>query len=550
MTQTINWRTTLLWLVASTLLLMLTLVGAAAGTSPELDVTSKVDASLLRGDHASDDVEFLVLFRSQADLSATGALRTKETKGQYVYDTLRQSAQASQVEVRRILDAAEVPYRAYWINNMIWVRGNALLIQQLAQQPEVIAIRPNPAVKLDLPAQQMRLLQNPDELSDEYPWNLETVKAPAVWAMGYQGQGVVIGGQDTGYDWTHPALQPHYRGWNGQTADHDYNWHDAIHEDNPNTVPGNSCGYNSAEPCDDGYHGTHTMGTMVGDDGQGTRTGMAPSAGWIGCRNMEQGWGTPATYTECFEWFIAPYPVGGDSFTDGDPARAPHVINNSWSCPPSEGCTPDILKGVVEAVRAAGIVTVQSAGNSGSSCQSVTTPAAIYDASFTVGAVSSSGLIAGFSSRGPGPDGILKPDIAAPGVDIVSTLPGSGYGSLSGTSMAAPHVAGMVALLLSANPSLAGNVDAIEQAITQTANPRSTSQGCGGDLPDAVPNNVYGWGIIDVEAAVDASPIQPTPTATPTASPTPPAATPTPTSTPGAPMPYRHHLPIVVRAAG
>ncbi|MEZ4519661.1 MAG: S8 family serine peptidase [Chloroflexota bacterium] len=263
--------------------------------------------------------------------------------------------------------------------------------------------------------------------------------APEVWAWGYEGQGIVIGGQDTGYDWTHPALQPHYRGWDGQTANHDYNWHDAIHEENPNSSFGNSCGYDVSEPCDDGYHGTHTMGTMVGDDGQGNLTGMAPGAEWIGCRNMEDGWGSPATYTECFEWFIAPYPVGGDSFSDGDPAMAPHVINNSWSCPPSEGCTPDILQPVVEAVRAAGIVTVQSAGNTGPACQSVNTPAAIYDASFTVGAVDSSQNIAGFSGRGPVTgSGLPKPDIVAPGVGITSTIPGNGYGILSGTSMAAP----------------------------------------------------------------------------------------------------------------
>ncbi len=202
--------------------------------------------------------------------------------------------------------------------------------------------------------------------------------APDVWAQGFTGQGAVVGGQDTGYQWDHPALINQYRGWNGTTADHNYNWHDAIHSG------GGVCGANSPEPCDDSGHGTHTMGTMVGDDGAGNQIGMAPGARWIGCRNMDQGNGTPATYSECYQWFIAPTDLND---LNPDPSKAPDVINNSWSCPLSEGCTdPNVLLADVEAVRAAGILTVHSAGNSGPTCSTVDTPAAIYDASFTVGA--------------------------------------------------------------------------------------------------------------------------------------------------------------------
>jgi subtilisin family serine protease len=250
------------------------------------------------------------------------------------------------------------------------------------------------------------------------------------------------------------------------------------------------------------------MGTMVGDDGQGNQTGVAPGAQWIACRNMEDGWGSPASYSECFEWFIAPYPVSGDPLTDGDPALAPHVINNSWSCPTEEGCLmPGVLRQVVETVRAAGIVTVQSAGNDGSACATISTPAAIYEASFTVGATGPDDQIASFSSRGPvlaDGSGRLKPNITAPGVSIRSTLPGGGYGYSSGTSMAAPHIAGVVALLISANPSMAGQVDELEDVIEQTAVHLTTTQGCGEDSNDTVPNNVYGWGRVDALAAVEA----------------------------------------------
>lgn len=120
-------------------------------------------------------------------------------------------------------------------------------------------------------------------------WNLQLVGADQVWALGATGQGVVIGGQDTGYDWDHPALIEQYRGWDGLSADHNYNWHDAIHSNSGF----NDCGADSPEPCDDNRHGTHTMGTMVGDDGAGNQVGMAPGAEWIGCRNMDEGVGTP-----------------------------------------------------------------------------------------------------------------------------------------------------------------------------------------------------------------------------------------------------------------
>jgi uncharacterized repeat protein (TIGR01451 family) len=245
------------------------------------------------------------------------------------------------------------------------------------------------------------------------------------------------------------------------------------------------------------------MGTVVGDDGGSNQIGVAPGARWIGCRNMDNGWGTPATYAECFEFFLAPYPIGGDPMTDGDPDLAPHVINNSWTCPPSEGCDVTSLRAVVENVRAAGIVVVVSAGNSGSACGTVNTPPALHDAAFSIGATASGDQIAGFSSRGPVTvDGSNrpKPDVSAPGVTVRSSLPGGGYGFKSGTSMAAPHTAGVVALLWSAASHLIGDVDLTEEIIREAARPFIDTT-CGGDA-DGHPNNVYGWGIVDAMAAV------------------------------------------------
>ena len=209
----------------------------------------------------------------------------------------------------RELKRRGLEYQPFWIANMIWVRGDMADAQALALRGDVAHIYANPAVHVDEPIAEPAFAAGPQAAAqpDAIEWNITRVGAPEVWAAGFTGQGVVIGGQDTGYQWDHPALKGKYRGWNGTTASHDYNWHDAIHA----TTHGSSCGANSPFPCDDYGHGTHTMGTMVGDDGAGNQIGMAPGAQWIGCRNMDNGWGTPATYIECYEWFIAPTKVDG-----------------------------------------------------------------------------------------------------------------------------------------------------------------------------------------------------------------------------------------------
>jgi subtilisin family serine protease len=452
----------------------------------------KVDDWVLERADGIGGVEYIVFLAAQADLSAARLLPSKAEKGQYVFDTLTAQARATQGPILDQLAELGVEHRAYWVANMIWVKSDERVLQTLAERHDVAHVYANPTVALEPPV----LIESdggPSQFGIEA--SITHTGAPDVfWANGFTGQGIVVGGQDTGYRWDHAALKSQYRGWDGSSADHNYHWHDSIHSG------GGVCGSDSAVPCDDNGHGTHTMGTMVGDDGGSNQIGMAPGARWIGCRNMDQGNGTPITYSECFEWFIAPTDLNDQN---PDPAMAPHVINNSWSCPTFEGCTdPNVLLTVVENTRAAGILVSVSAGNAGSGCSSVSTPAAIYDASFTIGATDNFDNIASFSSRGPvtvdGSDR-LKPDISAPGVSIRSSDDGGGYATLSGTSMASPHVAGMAALVMSAGDCLIGDVDGLEQHMIDAALERTSTQTCGGVPGSEIPNNTYGWGALRSE---------------------------------------------------
>ena len=283
------------------------------------------------------------------------------------------------------------------------------------------------------------------------------INAPEVWAAGDNGQSVVIAGEDTGYQWDHPALKPHYRGWNGTTANHNYNWHDSIHDS-----VGNPCGNNSPAPCDDFGHGTHTAGTFAGDDGATHQIGVAPGAKWIGCRNMDDGNGTPARYIECMQWMLAPTDLNDQN---PNPDLAPDVISNSWTCIPSEGCTagneihrrrrqPDRRAASFSSPRQR--MTGPTAARSPIRRRSMRrrSRSARPTAPMRWPAFRAAGRW--FRVRDAGSK-TVKPDVSAPGVNVPSSWPPNTYANLDGTSMATPHVAGAAALVMSANPALKGH---------------------------------------------------------------------------------------------
>jgi serine protease AprX len=485
-------------------------------------------------DHTANgqQAEFFVELADRADVSGAASLPTKAEKGRFVYQTLLDKAQRTQEPILQWLRDRKIEYRSFYIVNAILIKGDRQLAEALAARPDVARVTGNPQIHNDLPQ------RGPVEVSSLAPRNPATIEpgitythAPDVWALGFRGETVVVASADTGVRWTHDALKPHYRGWDGVNANHNFNWHDSIHDS-----VGNPCGNDSQEPCDDFFHGSHTTGTAIGDDGGTNQIGMAPGARWIACRNMDEGTGTPARYIECMEFFLAPYPLNCTP-SEGDPSKAPDITINSWGCPTSEGCVVgDELQAAVEAQEAAGIQMVVAAGNSGPGCSTISDPPSFYDASYTVGALNTgTDTIATFSSRGPVTrDGSnrTKPDITAPGTNTrsASNACDSCYTFASGTSMATPHIAGAMALLWSAIPSLQHQIEASRDALDNSA-VGIDSSACppGGPTP---PNNVFGWGRIDIAAAVG------TPGPTPSVSPTPVSSatpcgptTPTPTAT-------------------
>ncbi len=459
-----------------------------------------------------------ILLKQEADLSRAAQYPSKTEKATYLYETLVAHANATQGNIVSILKQKNLNFVRYFISNAILVqKADRATIEQIALLPEVKKIVGNPSVPFSVPLNlgvesKVSLFSEMAAPSGAGP-NIASTGADRAWLeFNVRGQSIVVAGQDTGVEWNHPALKNQYRGWNGTAVNHDYNWHDAVHfQINPELK--SPCGYENLTPCDDDRHGTHTMGTMVGSDGGPNQIGMAPKARWISCKNMDKGFGNPATYLECFQFFLAPTPINGDPFTMGRPDLAPDVINNSWGCNKDEGCDGDEMLPALKVMKAAGIMVVVSAGNDGPGCATIKEPPAMnVDWVLSVGAHDQrTGKIASFSSRGPSAgNGKPGPDVTAPGVKIRSSVPGGKYeddgaSPWSGTSMAGPHVAGLIALMWSANPKLIGKIDQTIDLIHKTALGTVSLQSCGGLKGDSRPNNVFGYGRIRSYEAVQAA---------------------------------------------
>ncbi len=432
-----------------------------------------------------------VVLSEQADLSAAASVDDPVERRTAVYRALVSHADTTQAGLRQVLDRIGVDYRPYYLVNALEVDAGPLMRLWLQSRPEVDRVLDSPELR-PLPALPSMALGTADAPT-EPQWNLTDIGAPRVWAdFGALGEGIVVGQSDSGVDGEHPELSEQYRGnqTDGDAPDA-YNWLDPW--------------YATTTPTDIGGHGTHTLGSALG-----RTVGVAPEASWIGCVNLGRNLGNAPRYLDCLQFMLAPHPQGGDALADGRPELGAHVLNNSWGCPEElEGCDAGALLPAAQGLRAAGVFVVASAGNDGDSCETIRSPLSLYAEVFTVGAADADGGIAPFSSRGPvtaDSSGRTKPDVVAPGVDVLSAYPGGTYEYASGTSMAGPQVAGVVALLWSADPSLVGDIERTERILTQTAKPvapegwnTTECSTAGFDTPD----NGAGYGMIDAYAAVE-----------------------------------------------
>jgi subtilisin family serine protease len=431
-----------------------------------------------------------VVLGDRADLRAASQRRTHAERAAAVHAELRAHADRSQARLRRLLAASRVAYQPFWIANTVRVTAGRDLLEKITALPEVTRVVADGSARILQPrkGQDQARIQAVE-------WNIDRIRAPEVWStFGDRGDGIVVASIDTGVQFDHPALVRQYRGnLGGGTFDHNYNWFD----------PSQVCGSPSLAPCDNVFHGTHTMGTMVGADGDpgANQIGVAPHAKWIAAKGCETISCSDFALLSAGQWVIAPTDLNGQN---PRPDLAPDIVNNSWSDGPGNPFYQDI----VTAWTAAGIFGVFANGNNGPGCGTAGSPGD-YPASYSVGAFDINNAIADFSSRGPSAFGVTKPDVAAPGVDVRSSVPG-GYESFSGTSMATPHVAGTVALIWSAAPALAGDINGTRQLLDDTAVDTEDPQ-CGGTADD---NNVWGEGRLDAFAAVSAAPRGPTGTLT------------------------------------
>jgi len=430
--------------------------------------------------------DFFVVMKSQADLTAARSIGDVEERRAWVYDTLVAEADTTQADLIRWLDGRGIPYTRYYLVNAIAVHGSVIARWQIERRADVAKVLYDPVLRPleTLPPNEPGNAEAPSAPT----WGLDAMGVPRVWKeFGARGAGVVVGQSDSGADATHPALADGYRG--AIMGTDDYNWLDSW--------------FGKPQPYDGNGHGTHTLGTAVGND----LVGVAPDATWFGCINLGRAFGNISHYLDCMQFMLAPYPPGGDPFRDGRPDLAADVSNNSWGCTHRvEGCDQETLLPAVRAMRAAGIFVVAAIGNEGPECGSAETPPGNYSGTLmSVGAMTPDGTVADFSSRGPitdSPDGGRTPDLIAPGVDVVSAWPGGGWFDAEGTSMAGPHVTGVVALMWSANPALRGHVEETEQILLDTADPgvAPPTDACG--TSDERPNPDYGYGIVNAYEAV------------------------------------------------
>ncbi len=417
---------------------------------------------------------------------------TRKARREQVGQELMAQAVRSQASLSRFLTELGVPYRSFWIVNAIVINRADISEELLCQVAERFDVKKvtSPVLESvrfveDLAAARPVLEDKKDDQTVE--WNLEVVNAPEAWNL-TRGEGVVVGVIDGGVRYTHEALVGGYRGNAGGVYNHDFNWHDPV--------------YGERTPLDTDGHGSHCLGSAVGSNG----IGVAPGSKWIASKNFNwAGYADPAWTLSATQWMLCPTPVRGG---EANCSLGADVVSCSWGTS-SSGNT--YLMEIVNAWEQAGMVPVFAAGNCGSACGTGKSPSD-YSAAIAVGATDNRNTLATFSSRGPGGQGVgfdpQVPLLVAPGVSVrsVDYTSDRAYIGKSGTSMAAPHVAGTAALILSLDPTADRRTvsAALQLSAAWPVAVNSGSNTCGGVGVDQRPNYHVGFGLLDAAAALAA----------------------------------------------
>ncbi len=441
----------------------------------------------------TDHVGALVYLSHQADTQAMSRQMLddrvpRRDRNGVIITALQDAAAFGQQDLLAWLDtqpaSAVSSVTPFWITSVLAVEATPATLEAIADRSDVALVAPDYEIELIEPTK-----VQPDEdgaSSSRAPeQGLVAIGAPDVWAMGYTGQGVVVSNMDTGVHGSHEALASRWRGLN------------PLYDGHPEWAFYDPYTGNHNFPFDSGSHGTHTMGTVCGG-APGDEIGVAPGAEWIAAAPIDRA-SISQTVSDAilsFQWFANP---------DGNPLSSfdvPHTNSNSWGLVTAHGypeCDQTFWS-FIDNCEAAGVIVLFSAGNEGSSGLRRPGDRALDDfRNMAVAATDpyNGNSIASFSSRGPtyctsSGASAIKPDIAAPGVSTRSSVPG-GYSSYDGTSMASPHVNGVMALMISANPDLSG--EQVKQIIYDTAT----------DMGSSGKDNDFGYGLIDAVACVEAA---------------------------------------------
>ncbi|KAJ9068044.1 hypothetical protein DSO57_1032684 [Entomophthora muscae] len=479
-----------------------------------LGVFSSVDVPKSVLDYKGEVVPVLVQFDPPTNVI------TKVERGQYgnsdarataLVKELQKFATKSQAAAVAFLDGLENKnYRSYYISNTLAVDAPLEAIKKLASFDGIKKVAPNFA-----PSKPQLNTEGMDSVSKKYKSEYypefgnkkprfreaPTSRSPAIKIINAhnvdpkiisKAKDLVFGNLDSGVDLNHPVLKDNYK---GTKSNHNYAWFEATRE-TPIKPRGNKP---LSVPHDNTSHGTRVVSLAVGKNG----IGVSPESKWIACKAIDN-LDKPTTeyYLSCQQFLLAPTDLDGK---DPDPKQRPHVIGNSWTCTKEYNCFNEPFIYASHAHHVAGIFNVAAAGNSGYlGCGGITYPPAENKHSFVIAAVEQDSLTRTlFSSLGPSQWGSPSIDVSAPGDHILAAEPDGAYGYESGTSFAAPLAAGGSLLVMAACPHLQRDPSALAEILHKSATPKYSTKGCGGDTDKSIPNNEYGFGLLDVQKAIN-----------------------------------------------